>query len=327
MTAPFQSGTCLCKELTPEVYYKHPVSPWWGGAKKNRRNEKKEDMKKTEKRDAEKRNSKTEKKQRGGVALQDETPVVTEKQQHGAVLYGGRRRGGRKAQKGGADSLIPTAHSTPADLNNQGPFTDTRADWRQAGTGEGVGMPKYEMTQEQIQANTGLGYKTSGGAKKTSSRKSTRKSTRKTGGGDFDQLAVVDARLKEAETQSGGKKIKKRYTCRSKKCPAEFHYTLHCPMVTAAAAAKKKKSKTTTTKRKASSSSHTKKHRGGGSDFATVLQARGNINAPTQSEAMFRTFNQTAPYMTNHQLMWELPMKSPMFDDSGVKGSNYYDTA
>lgn len=248
----FQSGECGCTLFDPAKYYAHPISALWGGAKKS-----------------EKRTQK--KKQNGGegCALQDDGKVVSAAQQRGAVLYGGKGKAKkakttkRKAHKGGANSLIPTTPSTPNMLNGQGPFTDSNPNWKQAGTGSGLGEAVYKLNAEQMTMNKGLGYETSGGARKTKAKKATTTKRKQKGGEEFaqDKLNNLDKLIDQIGSGKG----------------------------------KKKSAKATKGKKKT--------QRGGGSDFLMVHNSRGPINYPTMSPEKFRLFTQTGDYLTNQQLM------------------------
>jgi len=272
-TGGYQSGTGICG-CCAEKYYEHPVSPFWGGAKKNKKNNKKGGA---------------------GCGLTSPQGVATEGMQVGEVLYGGKRnkkankkggascgmpamemppvggakrgRGRPRKQKGGENSLIPVAPSTPADLANQGPFTDQHANWMQRGTGSGV--PETKATLPQGSFSTAL--ETSGGARK---KKTTKKTTKKQRGGqDIDSAINMGlAALAGGERKRGRPK---------------------------------------------------KNQNGGGSDWVMTANSRGPINYPTQSEQMFRTFNQSADMISNADLYWA-PLKSPMFNTNEPVGYNMY---
>jgi hypothetical protein len=266
----FQSGECGCTLFDPAKYYAHPISALWGGAKKR-----------------------NQKKQKGGegCALQDDGNVVTAAQQRGAVLYGGKKKTKSRKQKGGESSLIPTTPSTPEMLSGQGPFTDPNPLWKQAGTGSGLGQPVHKMNAEQITMNKGLGYETSGGARKTTKRKTSAKKTTKPrkqkGGEEFpqDKLNILEDKINQLG--SGKSKAKK------------------------------------TTKKAAPKKTTKKTQRGGGSDFLMVHNSRGPINYPTMSPEKFNIFTKTGQYLTNQQLM-DMPLSSPMFNEAAPRGYNYY---
>jgi hypothetical protein len=274
-TPDFQSGSGLCACCSAAQYYDHPVSPFWGGAKK----------KATPKKKA---SSKGARKQRGGAdacsSLTAPQEVATENMQMGEVLYGGAKKRGRgrprkSAQKGGADSLIPVAPSTPADLAGQGPFTDQHANWMQRGTGSGVETARPALPQDAFAA----ALETSGGARKKKAapkKKATPKKKSQKGGVN---PGAVEAPLNTAfdVLKSGG--AKKRGPGRPRKT----------------------------------------QQRGAGSDWSVVAHSRGPINYPTQSDAMFRTFNKSAPMISNADLYWA-PLDSPMFKTDAPVGYNNY---
>jgi hypothetical protein len=96
--------------------------------------------------------------------------------------------GGKRSKNGGAnlvgpgyqtERLVPLADSMPSDLDFNGSFTDTRSNWKQALTGQGVAAPKGLSCSTIKNNNLGVSYATTGGAKKAKKSKSPKKVLKK----------------------------------------------------------------------------------------------------------------------------------------------------
>jgi len=91
------------------------------------------------------------------------------------VTGGKTKRGGSKR---GVCSTSQVGPSKPSDLQYNGPFNMTEANWAQMLTGEGV--PAKAQDNQAVQAeNVGTGYFTQGGVKKTKGKKTTDKKDKK----------------------------------------------------------------------------------------------------------------------------------------------------
>ena len=132
---PFQSGDGLCYPISYENYYN------MRGGSKNRKQ----------------KGGKNPSYTNGMNCPKTENVPLNMRENFGPFLYpptkfamnptetcGGR---GKKSKRGGSnvvgpsyatEKLVPLADSQPSDLDFNGPFTDTRSDWKQALTGQGV---------------------------------------------------------------------------------------------------------------------------------------------------------------------------------------------
>lgn len=133
---------------------------------------------------------------------------------------------------------------------------------------------------------------------------------RGTGSGVQDAKVAVPAESFSTSLETSGGARKKRSNKKSQKGGENIDNVINVGLKSVEGGAKKKRV-------------NKKKQNGGGSDWVMTAHSRGPINYPTQSEAMFRSFNKTGDMISNADLYWA-PLESPMFKNNGPTGYNAY---
>jgi hypothetical protein len=214
---PFQSGDGICYPITYQNYYGQGGKKMKGG--KNVSYTRGMDCPKTDNVQLDMRKNfgpfqypptefamnPTEKcggkrKQKGGNLLKIGTDTS---------LSWGTLGGGKKSAKGGAnlvgpsyktEKLVPTAASKPSDLDYNGSFSDTRSNWKQALTGEGVPAAPGLSCATLKNDNLGVTYATAAGGAKKAKKTKKSKSPKK---------AKKSKSPKKAKKSKSPKKVKK----------------------------------------------------------------------------------------------------------------------